>query len=259
VLTLAPLAAHGDEPSQAAAELARSKAVQAQKLFEERDFRAALHLLDDAYATFPSPKMHYNYGLVQRSLLRDAEALESFERFLADAPDADPEKRAVAARHMAELRALVASLEVRSDMDPAEISVDGRIRGTSPWPHRIWISPGQHQVVVKKADVPFPYTERIEAAAGALVVVDARFAPIVAVLQPPLPVRELPPAPIEAVVARPAPAVEPARPVYRRWWFWAAAGTLVASAALSAVVVTSNPSPVCGSACRLGEVKVNAP
>jgi tetratricopeptide (TPR) repeat protein len=59
-----------------------------------------------------------------------------------------------------------------------------------------------------------------------------------AVEPPAAPAAPLPPvAAAEApVVVAPAPAPEP-RPLWRRWWFWAAAGVVVAGAAVTAVVL----------------------
>jgi tetratricopeptide (TPR) repeat protein len=255
------------DTNRAAAELARGKAVEAEKLYEERDYRAALRKLEEAFALYPSPKIHYNFGLVHRALLREVEALEAFEKFLAEASDAGAEDRATATRHVAELRAAVGVLEITCDTAGAEVFVDGRSGGTTPLARALRVAPGPHQVVIHKAGVPFPYTQRIDAVAGAVVRVDARLEPILQAL------RAAATSPAAAAGADRAAATDPlslslsARPgapgpapLHRRPWFWVAAGGVVAAAVITTLVLVAGKSddPLCGAACGLGTFNVDA-
>ena len=72
---------------------AQAKAIlgQGMKLYDQGDIAGALEKFQAAYAAFPSPKLMFNIGQANRELHRHIEALEAFEKFLADAPDASSE------------------------------------------------------------------------------------------------------------------------------------------------------------------------
>ena len=89
---------------------ARAKLVEGVDALKRGEPRVALDSFADAYALFPSPKIHYDFGLAYVGLGRDAEALSAFERFLAEAPDAPADKRDKAARYVAELRGRVGAV-----------------------------------------------------------------------------------------------------------------------------------------------------
>lgn len=198
-----------------AAALARAKAIEAERLYERKEFSAALQRLEEAHAVVPSPKLQYNFALVHRALGNDTRALLAFERFLNEAPDADPVRRKAAAKHAAELRQNLVSLEITADVDGAEILVDGQISGRTPQQHGIWVAPGPHLVVVKQTGAAFGFTERIASEAGTSVRIAARLAPIMAALDPNL----------EA----PAPAAKP--------------GSLPQARRETAVTVATSPAP----------------
>jgi hypothetical protein len=246
VATLAP----------SAAEMARAKAEEAEQLYQQRDLAGALTRLKEAFALYPSAKIHYNFGLVERALLREVDAIASFERFLAEAPEADGDRRADAARQLAELRAYVVTVQITCDTTGAEAFIDGRTVGTTPIVVPLRVSPGPHQVVVQKDGVPAPFVQRIEAAAGSVVVVNARLAPLVGNMQPVPPHR---PDTALAIVAK--PPVPAPRPVYRRGWFWGGVGALVSVVGVSAMLMTRTHAaePICGQRCALGEFPVDAP
>jgi tetratricopeptide (TPR) repeat protein len=83
------------------------------------DYQAALARFQEAYALVPSPKIHYDFGLAYVGLERPAEALAAFERFLAEAPDAPPDKREKATSLIATLRARVAETAGRDAREAA--------------------------------------------------------------------------------------------------------------------------------------------
>src|SRR5205814_1129304 len=83
------------------------------------DYQAALARFEEAYALVPSPKIHYDFGLAYVGLGRPADALAAFERFLAEAPDAPPDKREKAASLISTLRAQVAETPGREDREAA--------------------------------------------------------------------------------------------------------------------------------------------
>ena len=111
VIAAAPMARAQDElarpaiGTEANREAARAKLVEGVAALKRGDHRAALARFEEAYALVPSPKIHYDFGLAYVGLGRSADALAAFERFLAEATDAPPDKRDKAASMIASLRA----------------------------------------------------------------------------------------------------------------------------------------------------------
>lgn len=231
------------------------------QLGEQGDYAGALRKFKDAFGRFPSPKIHFNMGQAYRGLARDVDAIESFERFLAEAKDAAPAMRAEARRQIDELLPMVASVKIACDTDGAEVSIDGRRHGATPLPGPILVAPGPHQVLVEKPGVA-PYTARIAPQRGTVLPVDVRLAKASAVpVRPPAaeggPPSVLPPTASPPVAPRPeaslviappepaAPLAASDRPVYTRWWFWTALAAVAAGAVAVAVVVGGGKTNNC--------------
>jgi hypothetical protein len=163
-----PARARADARSEA-----RAKLVQGGEFLKHGQFEEALAKFQEAYRLVPSPKIQYNFGLAYRGLGRKADALEAFEKFLAEAPDATKETRQNAALERTQLSGQITTLEVKVDLEGAEVFVDGRSYGTSR-PTPIYLDPGPHQLMVEKAGEGPAYTERINASAGQRITVMAR-------------------------------------------------------------------------------------
>jgi tetratricopeptide (TPR) repeat protein len=103
--------------SDATRAAARRKLVEGVDAMKRGDFQAALARFEEAYALVPSPKIHYDFGLAYVGLERPADALTAFERFLAEAPDAPPDKREKAAALVSTLRARVAETSRQNDRE----------------------------------------------------------------------------------------------------------------------------------------------
>jgi hypothetical protein len=175
--------------AQGAQEAARAEArrslEEGAKRFEAGDYAAALARFEEAYRHFPSPRFLYNMGQAQRRLDRPLEALESFERFLAEARDAPATARQEAERLVAELRGRVGRVEVTASVAGAEIVLDGRSFGVAPRPP-IRVAPGLHQIVVEKPGHE-PFLDRFEVEPGATVRLRAQLTPRAPVAPPVVP------------------------------------------------------------------------
>jgi hypothetical protein len=181
---------------------ARAKLVQGGEMLKRGQFEDALARFQEAYKLVPSPKIQYNFGLAYRGLGRKADALEAFERFLAEAKDAPPDTRQTAERGRAQLLGQVTVLEVKTDLPDAEVFIDGRSYGTAR-ASGIYLDPGPHQLSVEKPGQGTAYTERINATAGQRITVMARL-----VRGP----NTEPPPPREPPPREPSPHVEPLPP-----------------------------------------------
>jgi tetratricopeptide (TPR) repeat protein len=226
ILLLYPARGRADARSDA-----RAKLVQGGEFLKSGQFEEALARFQEAYRLVPSPKIQYNFGLAYRGLGRKADALDAFERFLNEAPDASKETRQNAARERSQLTAQITLLEVKVDLAGAEVFVDGRSYGvgrTTP----IYLDPGPHQLMVEKAGEGPAYTERINATAGQRITVMARLIRGPST-QPPPPREPAPrePLPRESTTEKvqpprrepPSPPAEPG-PRWQPVAGWAAAG-----------------------------------
>lgn len=203
--------------------VARAKLVDGGELLKRGEFKEALARFKEAYELVPSPKIHYNFGLSYRGLGRPADAIDAFERFLAEAHDASPDLRANAERFRSELGQQVGTVVLTCDVDGADISVDGRSYGPTPARGPLRLDPGPHQVVVEKAPAA-PFTRKVDLSAGQRLTVEVTLAsPSTA---SPIAVPPGPSAP-EPIVPPAAPEAPPAPPHSWKWkagWGLAAGG-----------------------------------
>lgn len=228
---------------------AEAKVAEARKAFERGDYQQSLGSLREAQTLYPSPKLHFNFGLVFKALGRDVDALAAFTRFLSEAPGASADRRAEAERQVSELRGRVAWLDVASDADGAEVFVDGRSYGKTPLSTAVVVAPGPHQIVVQKDGQANPYTDRIEARPGAEIRIQARiFVPPIAV--------QAPPAPAPAALTASVPPPTPSPPFYKRWWVWTGAAAVVGGTVATFVLLGSRDSGNICSDCNAGVFKV---
>jgi hypothetical protein len=190
-------------------------------------------MFQQAYERFPSPKLFLNIGQALRGLSRNLQALEAFERFLAEAKDASPEFVEQATAQVTELKAKLARVAIDCNRPGAVVTLDGEKRGTVPLGKSVVVEPGAHQLTVtwerEVKSVDFA------AQAGQEVLQTVRFEDK---QLPPEPV-VVPPAP-EPQILPPVRAKEPVTepPVARtRTWLWIAGGAVVAAAATTLIIL----------------------
>lgn len=249
-----PRSAGAAPPAAASAEVKQRAAAlldEGNRLFDRHQFDEALARFQEAYATFPSPKILVNMAETERELGLNATAIAHYEQFLSEE---HPDPGSTIGRRVAErleaARELVGRLRVESDPPGAAITVDGRSVGVAPI--EVVLDPGAHDV---KATLP----DRADAAEYLTVargrgeslhlelraVVAPSPAPPAAepVLAPRLEAPSQAPAPSLSTPA-PEARAEPAagEPLTSRWWFWAALGVVVAAGATTAAVVASRGS-----------------
>jgi hypothetical protein len=198
------LAALAVSPVQAQTDDARTRAralvQEGAHLYDQGDYDGAWEKFEAARRLFPSPKLFFNLGLALRGLAREAEAVEAFERFLAEAKDAPAAARAEAREAIASLSARLGQIRVECNTEGAVVSLDGRDVGVTPRAAPVRASDGLHQVVVARKGWP-AFVERVRVNAGATVTVRATLAAPSSVAPPVAPVA----ANVEtAVLPRPA-------------------------------------------------------
>src|SRR5215469_17218656 len=104
-----------DSDGAGSKDAAEAKLVDGVELLKTRSYHQALERFEQAYALLPSPLIFYDLGLAHMGLGDAPRALESFDRFLAEAPDAPVDKRHKAERYRDELRAKVSIVTLEAD------------------------------------------------------------------------------------------------------------------------------------------------
>jgi hypothetical protein len=120
------------------------------KLLDQGDQEHALKEFEAAYALIPSPKIQFNMGIAHQALGHNVEALDSFDLFLAGATEDIPqEKLDQASKHRRELLAKVAAITVTCDRRGVAVSIDGVVRGKTPFAHPLYTEPGAHLLLAE--------------------------------------------------------------------------------------------------------------
>ncbi len=183
-------AADPDEKSRGRALLAEGLG-----LLDNGHAQEALAKFESAYRLVPSPRVLFNMGLAHQALGHDVLALECFEGFLGELPDAPEDARSYAERQVGLLRANVSFVEVSSNHPGAEVQIDAHPAGTLPLKKAVAVQPGPHVVTIA-ANGQQIFRQEIATAPGK---------------------------PTHVFAVAPQPQVASGRP-WQRTAFWAAAG-----------------------------------
>lgn len=134
------------------------------KLYAAKDYLGALAVFKEAYDKFPSSKILLNIGTTLKALGRDAEAANTYQRYL-DAADADAAKKPIIDKELAELDVKLATIEIKASLADAELQI-----GDEP-PHpaseltKYRVTPGTVTVHVHKTRFQ-PYEKTLQLVAG---------------------------------------------------------------------------------------------
>ena len=242
-----PARAADTAPADSAAAKARAQALLSEgtAAYGRGDYATALDKFTTAYNIFPSPKLWFNIGQANRDLGRPVDAVAAFDRFLRDAGDAPPETLAEARRSAAELKTKLGQIRITSATDGAEVTVDGKQIGSTPLGEMVWTTPGRHQIAVQHEGFS-PAIEDVVVAAGQSTAVNFELRPIN------LRAANAPAG--GALVGGSAP--QERKPVYRRAWFWVAAGVVVAAGAGAAIILSQSSHGSSGLQPTLGAQRI---
>jgi len=238
-----------DGPAQAtpATQKAKLHYLKGEAYFKAHDFSAAMGEYLSGYEERPDPVFIFNVAQCQRLLGHPGPALQSYRRYLAEAPEGAG--RAVAEKQVAELEQLVAG------NDQAHAVQETGLFGPAA------VAPGglrPPDAVAPAASGPeaAPAVQVAAASSGsASSVVPLPSSLATSAGTPPVPALTTTAAATsssananELLVTR--AEAEP-RPIYKRWWFWTAAAGVVSLFAVAAIA-SSSDRPGCdtGRLCR---------
>jgi hypothetical protein len=235
---------------------ARDRLEEGSALYRKGDYQGALRKFEQARALFPSAKIYFNLGQAYSRLNRPAAAVDAFERFLDEATDADPARRADATRFLSELEPRIARVRVLVP-NGSEVAVDGRPAGVAPLKRGIPVDPGSHQITAREPGSAMAAVGSVKVDAGEMAewhvpVASGSVAPPAATT--PAPGSPLPASPPPVATDSPGASTVPGVPAVvagtstdaaaptgiRRWWPWAAgAAAVVVAGVVTTVILTS--------------------
>jgi hypothetical protein len=158
----------GVESAQPAPDL-RGQALQhfnqGTSLFERGEFSAALAEFEEAFRLYPTRASMKNQALCLERLGRYDEALSVLEALPARFPTLTDKERADYTLKLAELSKQVGSIELRGIEPGWEVSIDGRMRGTTPLASALRLNSGAHRLHLSRPGAP-PVDETFAIQAG---------------------------------------------------------------------------------------------
>lgn len=279
------------ESMAAAAKAAAAKA-DAAKLKQQGDeamavlkFAEALRCYDEAYALEPTPALLYNRGRALQLLDRLPEALDAFEAFRREAPQALRARVAKLDEVLAELRGKIAELTITTVPEAVDVQVSGRSVGVTPLAQALRVNGGKGILIELRKEGYHTVERRLDLAGGKPRTLEVTLQPrdTTALLIVRSPVagarvavdgKAVSDVPAETYLAPGAHRVvveragyEPAEvsvvleagqrkaidvglsttvPLYQRWWLWTAVGAAVAGGVVLTVALTQEAAPGTG-------------
>jgi hypothetical protein len=166
-------------PSTRAEDVAEAKARfrKGAELYRAKQYRAAIDEFEAAYRLKPAGAIHYNVAQCRERLGEWPAAIRSYHDYLREAPEAND--RAVVRAAVKKLEERLAAtgaqpLLVYTDPPGAEVRIDGRVRGTTPF--HLVLPPGSYDVELVLADHE-RVTQELAMTAGAAKVLDVQLRP----------------------------------------------------------------------------------
>jgi hypothetical protein len=232
IVTVAARDADADERHAADRAAAQAEAAAGDKALNAGDAAAALARYEKAYSIYPTPNLRFNMALAFIELDRPAEAVAAFEDFLAGAKDPPARIAEFAKKKIAELEPGLArvTLSMPPGAPVADVFVDDRSAGRTPFRRPLRLSPGKHELRVECTGRR-TFVTTVEAKAGEEISVDVDLAPLDLDLQ--------------GDPARPSRLAATRVDGPSLWsspWVWAGAGAVVVATVLTIVVFASGPS-----------------
>lgn len=147
------------EPAPAVVAEARAHFQRGLALLNARNYDGALAEFERSYALNPRPSVLYNIAVTLQALHRYPEAARALERYLQEATNVQPARRAEIEQVLSQLRSLIARVRVTVEPAGATVRLDGRAVGTAPLARPVEVGPGRHVI---EAVVPGRPTAREE-------------------------------------------------------------------------------------------------
>jgi len=234
---MVPAAAPAEPKADTRTVEARTRFKAGSQLYKQARYREAIIEFEAAYQLKPHGVLHFNLAQCHEKLGDIPKALRAYRQYLREVPQADDRATVQAAMANLEKRLVekgLQQLRIFSEPSDAEVLVDGRVQGRTPWSGEL--SLGKHRVQLTLAGRE-AIDREVELAADRSVDLEVQLAvaapPPVVAAPPPPPVVAVA-APAEAVAKPVAETVQPAAPERPRVVTWVLVGVAAASLAAAA-------------------------
>ncbi len=158
--------------SDAKKDEAKARFERGMSLFDKKVWDAALVEFLESRAAYATRSNTQNAAICLRNLNRFDEALDMFEALVKEFPTMSPTDRSAVDKEIGELQLLVGAIDIRSQESGAQITIDGRERGTTP-AGSLRVSAGTHVLRVYKEGFA-PVEKRVEVAGRQILIVEAK-------------------------------------------------------------------------------------
>lgn len=136
-------------------------------LYGEQRYGDALVEYDEAYRLSKNWRVLYNRGQCLVMLRREPEAIEAFEKYLAEGGEQVPEARRTAVlEDLEKLRARLGRVDLVSAPPNHDVLVDGRIVATTPLAKPLLLGAGKHEIAVRPKGQATGFLTSIDVVAG---------------------------------------------------------------------------------------------
>jgi tetratricopeptide (TPR) repeat protein len=191
--------------------------------YEHGRFGDAAREFEEAYRLSGKAPLLYNVGKSYDAAKDFARALGAYQRFLAAAAP-DNRDRDFSAKRVEILQTLVGRVTVDGAADGSAVTLDDKPAGTTPLAAPLVVNPGRHQLAVAHEGYA-TFKSSLDVGVGGTVTVAVKQIEAVKVV----------------TVAGPGGTRAPDKPIYKKWWLWAAVGgAVVVAGVITAVVVSSD-------------------
>jgi hypothetical protein len=138
-------------PSERSIEEARARFQKGVQLYREGSFEGALAEFRRAYQLAPSYRILYNVGQVQFELHDYVEAQKALRQYLLEGANEIPaDRRAQVEADIQKLEGRVAYLDISTNVEGAQVTIDDVPVGTSPLRSAVLVNAGPRRVAVSK-------------------------------------------------------------------------------------------------------------
>ncbi|HYQ16696.1 MAG TPA: PEGA domain-containing protein, partial [Polyangiaceae bacterium] len=139
-------------PDAAAKKEAKTRFEHAIKLYEDGDYSVALAEFERVYELVPDYRVLYNIGQVSIQLGHYARALNTLKEYMTRGATELSAERAKSVQADIDLLAVrTASIALEVDPEGVEVTIDGRVLGTTPISDPIVVDVGERRVELKRA------------------------------------------------------------------------------------------------------------
>ncbi len=136
-------------------------------LYGEGRYADALVEYDEAYRLSKNWRVLYNRGQCLVMVRREPEAIEAFERYLAEGGDQVPEaRRAAVTEDVQKLRARLGQIALDGAPPNHDVFVDGRMVAATPLAKPLTVGAGSHELAVRAKGQAVGFVTTIDVVAG---------------------------------------------------------------------------------------------